>query len=308
MSQSKGIVWLPNELDLLARKMIDMGEAVRQLSMDSNSEDDSYANPSSGNGQMYEQSQGSSSDTASQRKLQKKLDVEYTRLVKRVRMETLKNNSAHEVEIWSTALKMMLVSRALLLEDCDRIVEFGADSDHDGAILQEPESQNGFHGQGHGLEHNQFVHDNIYAGSAWPSVKIPAIHVTEVDEFKSSPWQIPTLIKLSGYNEDEASHHVPAAQTASHQAKVVTRAHSGTGSTQKLNWRYGLPLRLWRCIIADAVGANGILTRHQQEQIIRYAADWDVLAYKLTIKGVEDYQQIWKFLETVDCFTYSSLS
>lgn len=277
--------------------MIDTGESVRQVSRDSNSEDESYTKPFSEGGQMAAGSLDLNRDATSRRKLQKKLDVEYTRIAKRVRMETLKNSSVHEVELWSTALKMMLVSRALLLDDGDRIAETDPDSQHDDAELHEPRPRNGNHSQEQSYRY-PFMDDHFYAGSEW----------SDVTEARNKARDMP-IIQVTGDNEQEASNAAPATQTASSQhAKGNTRAHPGSGTTPKQTERYGLPIQLWRRIIADAVNADGILTRNQQMQIMRYASDWDVIAYKLTIKGVEDHQQIWKFLETVDCFTYSPVS
>lgn len=297
-SKCKGIIWLPNdELDPLARKMIDTGESVRQLSMDSHSEDESYTRSFIGRGQTFAESLDSNRDATSKRKLQKKLDVEYMRIAKRVRMETLKNSSVHEVELWSTALKMMLVCRALLLDDGDRIAETGLDSQRDDAEPHEPKPRNGNHSQEQRHRY-PFMDDNFYSGSEW----------SDVAEVSNKARRIP-IAQVTEDSEHEASNAGPATQTtASRQTKCNSRANPSPSATSKPNGRYGLPIQLWRRIIAEAVNADGILTRNQQMQIMQYATDWDVIAYKLTIKGVEDYQQIWKFLETVDCFTYSALS
>ena len=289
--QCKGIIWLPNDdINPLARKMVDMGESIRQVSAENNSDGEGYS---------------SGGDITKQRKMQKKLDVEFARLAKRVRMETLKDNGAHEVEIWSTALKMMVVARALLLEDKNR------------AAAEQDESGSSSHGQ---EQESETIEDTVDTIAEGLDNKISAILST--DEEDPSPRRPPILRITSDMKfeiEDEWGASIPVPQrdasqrcVESHQQKTTTntRAHvnPNTNPAQEVYWRYGLPLKIWRRIIAEAVGADGILNNNQQEQIMRYASHWDVLAYKLTIIGVEDYQQIWKFLEMVGCFTYGSLN
>lgn len=310
-SQCNGIVWLPNdEISPLARNMLDMGESVRQALTEKYSDEEGYA--SSGGGLSH----SDGDDVTSRRKLQKKLYVQYTRQAKRVRMETLKNSGAHEVEIWSTALKMMVASRALLLEDKNRAT--GEDTEQ-----HESAPEDGSDGQ---EQEHEAITDIAAAVDEVLDSKIQTIKVT--DEEDTPPRRLP-VIRITSETEFEIEYEFgasipsrdiysrPETPPASYQQETTTiitttttRVHPNpnTASTQiQQPWRYGLPLRLWRRIIAEAVGADGILNNKQQEKIMRYAADWDVIAYKLTIKGVEDYQQIWKFLETVDCFTYSSL-
>lgn len=74
------------------------------------------------------------------------------------------------------------------------------------------------------------------------------------------------------------------------------------------NWFAELPLHLTRRIIAYTAGANGVLSQAQQEGVMRYALDWKSVAAELRAQGAEEHQQIWKLVDAVECFTYSSLS
>lgn len=303
--QCKGIIWLPNnELDTVSWKMIDIREAVRHLSTTNDSDcEESY----DGNIPSAENSD-SLCDTTGQRKLQKKLDIEYMRLAKRVRMDALKNSKVHAVEIWGIAVRMMVVSRVLLLEDRSRIIETcpeGSPSEDGSAIEQE--------------EHDPA---DFFPGEQKPADFPSTEHTTssfdppfDAYDVEFPALQVPTRNgKVDVHNEVEVNNTTPEDSTpeppmpAVRQTRVRVTARSSPSATHQQSWRAGLPLELWRRIIADAVSAEGILSQNQQEQIMRYASDWDVLAYKLTIQGAEDYQQIWKFLETVSCFTYSPKS
>lgn len=324
-SQCKGIIWLPSsELDVVACKMVEMGEAVRLLSCDSDSEaiDQSSSIEDS---QVSADSPTAGNDSASQRKLQKKLEFEFARLAKRVRLEALKVAGVHSIQIWSTALRMMIVSRSLLLEDKDRAIDTPSEvsQPEEEAIIEDAPAELATGLVEHGPANDSHVHEqkpehyrfmeNIMMSSFYPSADAfeaewPAIH--ELKDRANG---------VSNPTEDKIAQKVPEARTrdetpatglqapTAHHGKEA-RNSSGPSAGPKKTWLFGLPLELWRRVIADAVGADGILSRGQQIRIMRYAADWDVLAYKLTIQGVEDYQQVWKFLETVSCFTYSQLT
>lgn len=60
-----------------------------------------------------------------------------------------------------------------------------------------------------------------------------------------------------------------------------------------------------RDMVAFAADADGILTAAQQGAILRYATDWQSIEAERKAQGAEEYQQVWKLLENVDCFTYS---
>lgn len=60
-----------------------------------------------------------------------------------------------------------------------------------------------------------------------------------------------------------------------------------------------------RRMVAFAADADGILTTAQQDGILRYATDWPSIEAERKAQGAEEYQQIWKLIDNVGCFTYS---
>lgn len=60
-----------------------------------------------------------------------------------------------------------------------------------------------------------------------------------------------------------------------------------------------------RSMVAFAADADGILTTAQQSTILRYATDWQSIEAERKAQGAEEYQQIWKLIDSVGCFTYS---
>lgn len=314
-NQCRGIMWLPSGLDTIARKMVDVGEAIWETIASDFDSDDPYENRrASGASRTSGGAQDSNNDSDDQRKRQKKLDTEFMRLAKRVRMDVLKNNSVHTVDIWSTALKMMVVSRALLLDDEDRVVqtpptetppECPQPEEAPAEELAEPEID---------APEEHIPEDSPPSP---PKVYISPFHpASEAFDSEFPALKAVQPVQVAAPKEEPKTHEEPETSNAiresltpepsSRQDTATTRGQSRNGARQKQVWRGGLPLEIWRRIIANSVGADGILSKNQQVQIMRYAADWDVMAYKMTIQGAEEYQQIWKFLETVKCFTYSS--
>ncbi|EED17415.1 conserved hypothetical protein [Talaromyces stipitatus ATCC 10500] len=81
-----------------------------------------------------------------------------------------------------------------------------------------------------------------------------------------------------------------------------------TTGNYRSKYQFGLPLHLWRRIIAEAMGVNGILHPDQQMKIVSYAASWGALEAEMSINGAAEHQQLWKILDSIDCFTYKPLS
>lgn len=129
--------------------------------------------------------------------------------------------------------------------------------------------------------------------------------------YPSATQQVQQAQQTNGHDKDvqsrETKESTPPSQPT-RSGKGKSHPSSVARTSRKREWRFGLPFAFWRQIIADAVGADGILSYQQQVRIMAYAADWNAVSYELTIKGAEDHQQIWKFLETVKCITYSSLT
>ncbi|PYH84237.1 hypothetical protein BO82DRAFT_372658 [Aspergillus uvarum CBS 121591] len=311
----KSIIWRPNDkLTPHVLRMIEVAEALQQL-RESKVETELEAADQGDNKNFAETSDTSSEtsqdlDSATHQKLQSKLRTEFTRVCKRVRLEVIRADGVHSSTIWSTALRMMLVARALLLEDRDRpiecedndilermpvprptegpVVSFPMDPDSDDSSSGEPTYYHVENAAPSGPFHpsavsfdSQFPNLPSAAPGPSPALRIPSGDLSDSNQTRRGP---------------------PPSQPAATATRRRTIRDLG-----KQEWRHDLPFSVWRRIIAEAVGADGILDLEQQTRIMHYASDWDVVAYGVQIKGTELHQQLWKFLESVDCFTYSPL-
>lgn len=326
VSECKSIVWKPNDsLTPHAKRLLEVVAAIGDLQGGSVSEDEESDDADDNYGET---------DTIAQRKLQKKMDLEYTRLTKRVRMEALKVEGLHSMELWATSLKMMVISRVLLLDDKDRAAGEPSDESLTGeheetteTIKECEEEHVDEYVQNH-MQNNSTL--KIVTRQSPPPycVQSPSLGPfqpgSDIFEEHFPALQAPVIRLTSNGNHQAVSVHekeIPiqekeATPSASSLSPSKDTAKAGKGNPRlsngnklfhKKHWRFGLPLELWRRVIAEAVGADGILDLQQQMQIMRYASDWNSVEYEMTITGAEDHQQIWKILETVNCFTYSPL-
>ncbi|KAL1873358.1 hypothetical protein Plec18167_006408 [Paecilomyces lecythidis] len=304
-AQCKGIIWLPNkDLGSLGHKLLDMADMVRDMASDIDSDEeyvDEYGTPSKSNGHdetLVTDSPSRDDSAKKQRQMRSKISLEFSRLTKRVRIEVLQAEGVHSADIWSVTLKMMVICRALLLDDKDRRAQPSTDEAPQPEIQPEEQAEKGFldaREPAASLTAADIVRGRYSSQSHDFALEFPALPTS-----KPAPiLETPKKTKTDG-------HLTPPSQSqATHAGTPHVRNSPAVSSSGKVSWRFGLPIEVWRMIIADAVGADGILDREQQLRIIRYASDWNALAYELTITGAAEHQQIWKFLDTVNCFTYS---
>ncbi|KAL6233157.1 hypothetical protein BDW75DRAFT_252163 [Aspergillus navahoensis] len=347
--EGKSIIWQPNDgLGATAKRLLDVTESILAHNSKAQAQEES-----DGDDNTDEAAGASETDEDTKRKVQSKLALEFTRLTKRVRLEALKQEGVHASDIAITALRMMVVSRALLLEDWDRVVE--VPEPEQTAEPANPEDPV-FEEQQNELQEQEYVSEEDSIVEQSPSVEyLPGPQYTFAQSFAAGPFhpraklfdeEFPALQPIrQGQLQLAAKPATPGAEIeepiapspitgpspspghpASSEYDAKADAGSGSGSSQptrsgkgnnrssiaqkarKSSWRFNLPTEIWQRIIADAVGADGILDQEQQQRVMQYAADWDAVAYELTIKGAEDHQQIWKILQTVGCFTYSPLA
>lgn len=357
----KSIIWRPNDkLAPHVLRMIEVAEALQHLRESKVETEFEAADQGDDNNNFAEASDASSEtsqdiDSATQQKLQSKLRTEFTRVCKRVRLEVIRADGMHSSTIWSTALRMMLVSRALLLEDRDRpidceendilermpiprptegrVVSFPMDPDSDDSSSGEPTYYHVENAAPYQIRRAQPptsaplisflpVRRNNLSISEASAVNTTDQHSRSASSGPFHPSAVsfdlqfpnlpstapgpPPALRIPFGDLSDTNQTTRRVPPPSQPAATATRRRA-VRDPGKQEWRYDMPFKVWRRIIAEAVGADGILDLEQQTRIMHYASDWDVVAYGVQIKGTEVHQQLWKFLESVGCFTYSSL-
>ncbi|PLN84709.1 leucine rich repeat protein [Aspergillus taichungensis] len=294
------VIWLPNDgLSDHARRLLEVSEAISRLNHTSSPSDTSDFDATS---------EGSEDgDADAEQKQRDKLKVEHERLSKRVRLDALLKEGVNGSELWSRTLLMLSVSRALLLEDKDRVVEntpgetSPSEETGEASEAREQPRESG--------EEEQHLETQNSSGdvSSQNDLNRAPKAVPQESEDQGSKTESSEGDSNDESNEGSAGKITQSSpQFKESRPKNANRRKSAPRPAQKEEWRYGISLDLWRQIIAEAISADGILSTVQQVRIIRHASDWDCLKQEISIGGAQNHQQIWKYLETVGCFTYGT--
>ncbi len=86
---------------------------------------------------------------------------------------------------------------------------------------------------------------------------------------------------------------------------AVERKHlSRTDKVYRTQLPCGFSEDVWRRILGQFAGVNGILSADQQSKILRYAMDRRTLSKESEVLGLTFATQIWRILEATGCLTY----
>ncbi|BCR83137.1 uncharacterized protein ACHE_10539S [Aspergillus chevalieri] len=434
-----GLIWLPNDsLSDLGHKMLDSAETLRQFASEMLPEEDQAHRE----GRLPRDLEGVNlMDFMEQRRQHTKLNVEYTRIIKRARIEALRMEGVHAAELWGAALQMITMARTLLMDGSKRDAEEQSESENEQEnvppALSDPEpvpTQNGglvstsassnrtsismsrftlhtpaqtqpvapsnsvlgssrtyaplnyyaieherllpsypIHtpqtmpgaypncdhafttssvggpwsldpvsgilyderGRPANLHSQEYIQTSnyeayVYSASVDPEptpkgpfqpggatfdVNFPALGNTAANKGPASgpePIEPPVKEKIPVTppqpQRSQQQRHQRQKSRAEHTNRTNEKRTSAQGQEKPRNLFHRLPLRVNCQIIARRAGAEGILSLAQQERLVKYATDWNSIAAEMRAQGAEEHQQIWKILDSVNCFTYSSLS
>ncbi|OAX80743.1 hypothetical protein ACJ72_04917 [Emergomyces africanus] len=301
---TNGIVYTPNEkISALGRGLLELGNEFRMQNSDTEVEE------SEAHGFVEEFGE---SDIAKHRELRKKHEIEMDRVKNRLLLDVLKTDGIGITGIWNTAFKMMRVARAILLDDGTRLLKPVATID-DGNIM-EPHPANEY-------LTNEYLPDDCLT-EAYPTNEsrknrhsFPSSFVQQREGFLED---FPTIQEtLEGNNSeglilswDQTLQDVGSTtsrRVAGHRKESIVGAKKLLTKTEDKGGigRFGLPMDIWRRIIADAAGASELLTVEQQMRVLRYASDWQAIKQELRISGGTEFEQILKILSPMGCLSYA---
>ncbi|KAL1956281.1 hypothetical protein VTO42DRAFT_7454 [Malbranchea cinnamomea] len=303
---SCGIIYSPNEqLGQLGRRLLELGAKYRELmshqgthveSSESNYEDDD------------------DEELIKKREADRAAQVEMGRVKNRLLLDVIKTEGMHSVDLWSVAFKMMVISRAILLENKDepKPVENSSNESPICSLVEEKDSK-----PTAASAFTDFVEEFPIpsirsriphpASRFWTEEDFPSLSSSlHRTESKNPQTSVPKQQK--GRSNREPSQPVTAATP---DGTTGARAMSGnalakiTASAAHLEAkRFGLPMELWRKIIAEAIAGSEILSEEQQMEVLKYASEWVSIKQELRIKGGTEFEQQWKILASMDCLSY----
>ncbi|GKZ80726.1 hypothetical protein AnigIFM56816_004953 [Aspergillus niger] len=337
----KSIIWRPtNDLPPYTVRLLEVAESLRDVMSDTEHEGQNMGNENDSTEKYASRgrNKGQDHDEVAANQTKNELNLEYTRLCKRVQLEAIKTEGVHSSTVWSTALKMMLISRAILLDDDDHPRSdsmVGGDDDENNESADEGEEEmewseeNDSSSDGPYYVHVEFVEPRVRTrvrfvepntgAYAYPGEDIAHMGppVTEAAPEEAEERTGPLYSRSEAFDSEfptlQEAYEPSPPMRAAIPTEVMSTPPATPPNTRTRNkdldenrvCRFNIPFKVWRRTIAYAVGADGILDTHQQNRILMYAASWEALEYAQTFQGAEKHQQIWKLLQTLGCFNYS---
>ncbi|OKL61286.1 hypothetical protein UA08_03767 [Talaromyces atroroseus] len=315
----RGIHWLPNEhLSPLSVKLMKLMSQLKQSSAESDSEDELLE-------ELHDLALDEDTYGLERRQKRQKLNLELNRVVKLQRIDVLGSEGLLKSEIWHSAFRMLLVARAILLDDENRppSVEKELRLLSSSRKSRSSESREKSTPARSPLPLPQHVQTSTNQWSTPPGVLIssfrfdpesltfdlmfPAMHAPpEHPVLQAHP--PPVAAAMSAYSS-------PTTQSPQQQQiTIATGGHSphgrATGAAGDTSTspnptsapppnrhRFGLPLHIWAKIISEALSVKRLLHPDQQMRILTYAASWNALAAEVSINGAPEHQQLWKILD-----------
>jgi hypothetical protein len=310
----RGIVYLPNTpLTGAGYKLFYLSEAVRDHMRKSFKEVIESASPSKpsprsrkqclGKGEESDEDEAAQTtaapgeETTEQRQAIAKLNVELKKAKSKLEGDTMKADGVHSVELWSKAMKMLVASRAILLDEKEK------ESKEDKLGKDDPQYRETFpslpHAHPHPLRSNPVLESDLpgYSFDFDAMLSAPAITEAVYGPIATpQPKRKESIASSAGRKGSVALHEgrIPGCMLAA-QIRMANPA------------LFKLPEIVWAAIIARSTGADKVLSQRQQLSIVKYARDWSTLMQERELRGKPDYNQWWNVLEKMTCLVYERL-
>ena len=299
-SGCQGVVYLPNStLTVVGTKVLDLSELARVGALDDTAQSenlsDTRTNHHIGSPARRSSEFAMSSfhhDQVNRRKsLTQATCEEYDtprhtlgeldRARSRIQGNTLRDVGPGDNDLWFTALKMLSMSRTILLRSFHKKSEYKHQGRQEGK--EEPLS---YHQPGY-VSRTATPRSVTPLGTADPNQSI--------------------ILRLPGKRKESLVMPKLAMTPISHP---VTKSNSGSLQHLRQDIPYrssllgGLGMENWRNIIALATDSIGISSKVQQRAIMKWALDRGTLVKEVEILGKQESAQIWKVLEGMGCLAY----
>ncbi|KAI9814624.1 MAG: hypothetical protein M1827_003180 [Pycnora praestabilis] len=292
-SGCRGIIYLPNSgLGSAGLRLLELAEAARNQLIDDPQGDDSIDDSLSSSWTLVRSSRavsdaGSSPITTKETGRRRSTvavnrfeaissdsssitDLE--RAITKVQNNTLRAFGVHSVCLWSVALKMLAVSRAVLLDTSMNAKDPRADA---------PDASLHYVSKLTTLPSNSGEPIFIVTGLTIAPMTPEVAHRRR----KSSH----TALSTSG-----------SVQTSPLSVNIKDEPHEFEGLLGGLGWR------IWLRILIKIAGADSILTERQQLAILRWALNRNTLTKEREALGKTEGVQIWHVLEGIGCLAYDA--
>lgn len=337
-SGCQGLVYLPNDkLGIAGLRVLELGELVREGFLDEASHEEIHGefetttkparalrrvsdvrpSPSfsatSGRRRSATSVTGSEYDGRSSNSATASTELDRAR--SRIQGNVLRDFGAPSVDLWRVSLKMLTLSRAILLSAAETIrhVHVSKTNSH-GLHQMPPPAQPPQPPQPAQLvQHLWPVFSTDLNDNGFPPLRSSSIRAG-VDSSRRSET---TPLKAETQNHPATPRHVhrrkksvnPVARFSGFEPPTiadtdVVASRADEQQPYRSHLPYGFSEDIWMRIISFMAGADGIVNTTQQRSILRWAMDSTTLIKEREALGKPKSAQIWRLLEGVGCLAY----
>ncbi|KAF8543816.1 hypothetical protein BDD12DRAFT_874040 [Trichophaea hybrida] len=277
-SGCRGIIYRPNDkLSPLSKRVLDCAEALREgkpvtliapnITPYNKFNDSQFSPRKRRNSVTF--ILGGSSPTSSIP------DLERAR--SKIQGAILKENGPHYISLWSSALKVLVVSREIFFDP------------------------NAGSYEGHHRSFGRHSNGNLMSSGF---NRAPISPPTSPTRRFSTPASY--LLESTPLNRMDDSHAFPPLHSPLIAKAVHSVANGVQGAVVKTERRLpgGLPESLWKNIIAMAVDPDGLLSSKQISNLADWARTRNTLEKERELSGKLKSLQIWRILESTECLAY----
>lgn len=285
-TRCRGIVYLPNShLGGAAMKVLELAEAVRDGLCEDFDLDDEEGFGDVVHKPKSAENRRKISDPAFKYGNKICISVELDRARSRIQGNVLQEFGPGSNDLWRTALKMLTLCRNIHpVPEKKKSSSASKRSEIMPEIVSRP--------------HRTLISVSTPLGTKSPNQHIPNPFAGQwrLDNSRLVPVMSPIKPSLT-----TPCMPLPAPPNST---PLVSPPATSTSTPYRTKLPCGLPDDIWRRIMANAAGADDILSVAQQKSVLRWAMDRSSLKKEKEFLGLKGSAQIWKVLEYMGCLAY----
>ncbi|MCJ1472197.1 hypothetical protein MMC13_000844 [Lambiella insularis] len=221
--------------------------------------------------------------------------TELQRARSRIQGDTLRDNGSQSNDLWRKSLKMLSVSRTILLEPRKMAGDHGKIEPREVPKISDIDRSRAF-------EPRPIFSTPSYAmKTAFPRLA-PLKPLASANPNQQIVLRLPHRTKGSTVQPS----HVMTSAVSPTDMRTATSVHKTPNNVDSYRSTQvgGLDDRLWSKIISLACRANGILSTDQALAVVKWARDRGTLEREMEALGKAENTQVWKVLEGMGCLAY----
>ncbi len=338
-SGCQGLVYLPNDkLGTAGSRVLELAELAREGILDEASQEETHeefktpTKPASAlrrvsdvrpspsfsatSGRRRSATSATGSEHGGRNASSGTTSTELDRARSRIQGNVLRDCGASSVDLWRISLKMLTLSRAILLSAAEMVRHEHLSEIESRRLVQPPRPAQPAR-PAQLIQPVRPVFHTETADNGFPPLPSSTARAGMAPSKRSEP----TPLKAGNPNHPVTPRHAhrrkksvnPVTHVSdiepftSDDTDILTPRAAESKSEQQLyrsRLPYGFSEDVWMQIISYVAGADGIVNLTQQRSILRWAMDRATLSREREALGKPESAQIWRLLEGIGCLAY----